>query len=129
MKTIKNLKTLLIFLSLVALLFVGCKNEDKTGNGEPSNENSKITLSHYAGSWYIDGTDTLVFKIKHDGSFEDASSGKTFPSSDITRNSETSYTLPDKSKLNFSSDTQGTFTVQGNEEHPPVNITKRGIIT
>lgn len=125
MKTIKNLKTLLIFLSLVALLFVGCKNEDKTGNGEPSNENSEITLSHYAGSWYIDGTDTLVFKIKHDGSFEDASSGKTFLSSDITRNSGTSYTLPDKSKLNFSSDTQGTFTVQGNEEHPPVNIAKK----
>ena len=126
MKTIKNLKTLLIFLSLVALLFVGCKNEDKTGNGEPSNENSEITLSHYAGSWYIDGTETLVFKIKHDGSFEDASSGKTFLSSDITRNSGTSYTLPDKSKLNFSSDTQGTFTAQGNEEHPPVNITKKG---
>lgn len=125
MKTIKNLKTLLIFLSLVALLFVGCKNEDKTGNGEPSNENSEITLSHYAGSWYIDGTETLVFKIKHDGSFEDASSGKTFLSSDITRNSGTSYTLPDKSKLNFSSDTQGTFTAQGNEEHPPVNIAKK----
>ena len=119
MKTIKNLKTLLIFLSLVALLFVGCKNEDKTGNGEPSNENSEITLSHYAGSWY-DETDTLVIKINHDGSFEDASSGKTFPSSDIIRNNETSYTLPDKSKLNFSSDTQG------NEEHPPVNITKKG---
>lgn len=124
MKTIKKLRVLLIFLSLIALLFVSCKNEDKTGSGDDSSNgkgNSEITLAHYAGSWY-GSTGEIIFTINNDGSFKD-SNNKEFTSSDITRNNEKSYTLPDGSELNFNSDTEGTFKLQGNDS--PVNITKR----
>lgn len=128
MKTIKKLRVLLIFLSLIALLFVSCKNEDKTGSGDDSSNgsgNSEITLSHYAGNWYSsinNSEETLIFTINSDGSFKD-SNNKEFTSSDITRNNEKSYTLPDGSELNFNSDTQGTFKLQGNDS--PINITKK----
>lgn len=128
MKTIKKLRILLIFLSLIVLLFVSCKNEDKTGSGEDSSNgsrNSEITLAHYTGNWYSsinNSEETLIFTINSDGSFKD-SNNKEFTSSDITRNNEKSYTLPDGSELNFNSDTQGTFKPQGNDS--PVNITKK----
>lgn len=125
MKTIKKLRALLIFLSLTVLLFVSCKNEDKTGSvDDSSNGNSEITLAHYAGNWYsIDNSaETLIFTITSDGSFKD-SGNKEFTSSDIIRNNEKSYTLPDKSELNFDDDTKGTFKPQGNDS--PVNITKK----
>lgn len=128
MKTIKKLRVLLIFLSLIALLFVSCKNEDKTGSGDDSSNgsgNSEITLAHYAGNWYgsiNNSAETLILTINDDGSFTD-SSNKKFSSSDITRNNEKSYTLPDGSELNFNSYTQGTFKLQGNDS--PVNITKK----
>ncbi|TKZ36191.1 hypothetical protein [Brachyspira catarrhinii] len=125
MKTLKNLIILLIFLSLAVLLFASCKNESKTGTGDAdnNNESSEITLSHYAGDWYK-GVDTNPYIIiNSDGSLtiKDNSDDKR-EASQITRNSATSYTLHDESKLNFSSDTKGTFTPQGTDA---IEITKK----
>lgn len=119
MKTLKNLIILLIFLSLAVLLFASCKNESKTGRGE----SGEITLSYYAGDWYKDGDTNPYIIINSDGSLtiKDKSDDKR-EASTITRNSATNYTLQDESKLNFSSDTKGTFTPQGIDA---IEITKK----
>ena len=111
MKTLKNLTILIAILSSV-LFYVSCA--DKT--------TMEITLSYYAGDWYQEGTETLALTIKTDGSIID-NNNKSIPASDITRNSATSYTTKEGSTLNFNSATQGTFTIQGNDE--PTKITKK----
>lgn len=111
MKTLKNLTILISILSSV-LFYISCA--DKTA--------MEITLSYYAGDWYQEGTETLAITINSDGSIID-NNNKSIPASDITRNSATSYTTKEGSTLNFSSATQGTFTIQGNDE--PTKITKK----
>ena len=110
MKTLKNLTILIAILSSV-LFYISCA--DKTA--------MEITLSYYAGNWYQEGTDALLLTIGSDGSFKDASD-KKFPSKEITRNSATSYTLPDESVLTFNSANKGTFTIDGGTTS---NITKK----
>lgn len=111
MKTLKNLTILIAILSSI-LFYVSCA--DKT--------TMEITLSYYAGDWYQEGTETLALTIKTDGSIID-NNNKSIPSSNITRNSATNYTLLDKSTLTFTSANKGTFTAQGIEE--PTKITKK----
>lgn len=111
MKTLKNLIILITILSAV-LFYVSCA--DKTA--------MEITLSYYAGDWYQEVTETLALTIKTDGSIID-NNNKSIPSSNITRNSATNYTLLDKSVLIFTSANKGTFTIQGNDE--PTKITKK----
>lgn len=111
MKTLKNLTILISILSSV-LFYVSCA--DKTA--------MEITLSYYAGNWYNDENENILFTINSDGSFKDENN-KEFSSIEITRNSATNYTLPDKSVLIFTSANKGTFTIQGNDE--PTKITKK----
>ena len=94
-----------------------------TGEADNNNESGEITLSHYAGDWYKDGDTNPYIIINSDGSLtiKDKSEDKR-EASTITRNSATSYTLHDGATLNFSSDTNGTFTPQGIDA---VEITKK----
>lgn len=111
MKTLKNLTILIAILSSV-LFYISCA--DKTA--------MEITLSYYAGNWYQEGTETLALTINSYGSIVD-NKNISIHASDITRNSATSYTTKEGSTLNFISSTQGTFTIQGNDE--PIKITKK----
>lgn len=135
MKLLKKITILLCFLSLIA--FVSCSAEDKsgvkekdnadgteiTGGGKSGNSGTgggsgtgsgEKTFASYAGTWYgdLDGSgEAPLIAINSDGSFKIFGSGINVPSSDITKNSDTSYTASQGSEsitFNFSSDTQGT---------------------
>lgn len=110
MKTLKNL-TILIAILFSVLFYVSCA--DKMA--------MEITLSYYAGNWYNDENGNILFTINSDGSFKDENN-KEFSSIEITRNSATNYTLPDKSVLIFTSANKGTFTI---DEETTSNITKK----
>ena len=135
MKKLKNITILLCFLSLLA--FISCSAEDKTGSG------GTRTLSYYAGDWWgnLDGSgeegghmltvnvdDSVILKNVGSGSGSDL----PIPSTDITKNSDASYTLnfvmtgaSGNVKLDFSSDTTGTLTLTQGEAFMTVDITKR----
>ena len=135
MKLLKKITILLCFLSLIA--FVSCSAEDKsgvkekdnadgteiTGGGKSGNSGTgggsetgsgEKTFASYAGTWYgdMDGSgEKPLILINSDGSFKILGGDINVPSSDITKNSDTSYTASQGSEsitFNFSSDTQGT---------------------
>ena len=129
MKLLKKITILLCFLSLIA--FISCSAEDKSGVKEKDNADGteitgggksgssgtgsgEKTFASYAGTWYGDlygsGEKPLIL-INSDGSFKILGGDINIPSSDITKNSDTSYTASQGSEsitFNFSSDTQGT---------------------
>ena len=84
-----------------------------TGGGSGTGGREK-TFASYAGTWYgdLDGSgEAPLIVINSDGSFKIFGGGINVPSSDITKNSDTSYTASQGSEsitFNFSSDTQGT---------------------
>ena len=135
MKLLKKITILLCFLSLIA--FVSCSAEDKSGVKEKDNTDGteitdggksgnsgtgegsgtgggEKTFASYAGTWYgdMDGSgEKPLILINSDGSFKILGGDINVPSSDITKNSDTSYTASQGSEsitFNFSSDTQGT---------------------
>ena len=135
MKLLKKITILLCFLSLIA--FVSCSAEDKSGVKEKDNTDGteitdggksgnsgtgegsgtgggEKTFVSYAGTWYgdMDGSgEKPLILINSDGSFKILGGDINVPSSDITKNSDTSYTASQGSEsitFNFSSDTQGT---------------------
>ena len=135
MKLLKKITILLCFLSLIA--FVSCSAEDKSGVKEKDNADGteitdggksgnsgtgggsetgsgEKTFASYAGTWYgdMDGSgEKPLILINSDGSFKILGGDINVPSSDITKNSDTSYTASQGSEsitFNFSSDTQGT---------------------
>ncbi|TXJ55016.1 hypothetical protein EPJ67_12255 [Brachyspira aalborgi] len=85
----------------------GTSGSTGTGSGEK-------TFASYAGTWYgdMDGSgEKPLILINSDGSFKILGGDINVPSSDITKNSDTSYTASQGSEsitFNFSSDTQGT---------------------
>ena len=141
MKLLKKITILLCFLSLIAFISCstedksGVKEKDNTdgteitgggksgtsgtggsaGTGEGSGTGSgEKTFASYAGTWYgdMDGSgEKPLILINSDGSFKILGGDINVPSSDITKNSDTSYTASQGSEsitFNFSSDTQGT---------------------
>lgn len=141
MKLLKKITILLCFLSLIAFVSCsaedksGVKEKDNAdgteitgggksgtsgtggsaGTGEGSGTGSgEKTFASYAGTWYgdMDGSgEKPLILINSDGSFKILGGDINVPSSDITKNSDTSYTASQGSEsitFNFSSDTQGT---------------------
>ena len=139
MKRLKNITILLCFLSLLA--FISCSDAYK-----PNDEDGTRTLSYYAGDWWgnLDGSgeegghmltvnvdDSVILKNAVSGS-SGRGSDLPIPSTDITKNSDASYTLnfvmtgaSGNVKLDFSSDTTGTLTLTQGEAFMTVDITKR----
>ena len=127
MKNIKKITILLCFLSLLA--FISCSNKKTTG------DDVERTLSYYAGDWLgqtdANTVEEHIFTIKTDNSFTMISEGGgvEIPSSAITRNSGSSYTVAIEGltlTLTFSSDTQGKYTIsQTGETASSFDITKR----
>ena len=127
MKNIKKITILLLFLSL--FVFISCSNKKTTGT-----EDSGRTLSYYAGNWWgnTGGTgEEHIFTINADNSFTMVAGGEGIevPSSYITRDSDTSYTVSMEGQtlnLTFSSDTQGKYSVTQEGQNPvSFDITKK----
>ena len=108
-----HFKTFLISLLSLTLLFsISCSDAYK-----PSGEDGTRTLSYYAGDWWVsvEGEEQRFLTINADGSviiYGDPDT-ITIPSTDITKNSDTSYTYYDATEhagmdFNFTSDTKGT---------------------
>ena len=106
-----HFKTFLITLLSLTLLFsISCSDAYK-----PSDETR--TLSYYAGDWWVsvEGEEQRFLTINADGSviiYGDPDT-ITILSTDITKNSDTSYTYYDATEhagmdFNFTSDTKGT---------------------
>ena len=95
----------------------------------------KKTFASYAGTWYgdLDGSgEAPLIVINSDGSFKIFGGGINIPSSDITKNSDTSYTASQGSEsitFNFSSDTQGKLIMEitqgSNSQSSTIDITKK----
>ncbi|WP_161976155.1 hypothetical protein, partial [Brachyspira catarrhinii] len=121
----KKITILLCFLSLLA--FISCSNKKTTG------DDVERTLSYYAGDWWgqtdANTGEEHIFTIKTDNSFTMISGGEgvEIPSSAITRNSGSSYTVATEGlTLTFSSDTQGKYTIsQAGETASSFDITKK----
>ena len=149
MKLLKKITILLCFLSLIV---ISCSAEDKSGVKEKDNTDGteitgggksgtsetggssgtggrEKTFASYAGTWYgdLDGSgEAPLIVINSDGSFKIFGDGINVPSSDITKNSDTSYTVSQGSEsitFNFSSDTQGTVDF-GHRKDGILTITK-----
>ena len=162
MKLLKKITILLCFLSLIAFVSCsaedksGVKEKDNTdgteitGGGKSGNSGTggsagtdggsgtgdgEKTFASYAGTWYgdLDGSgEKPLILINSDGSFKILGGDINVPSSDITKNSDTSYTASHGSEsvtFNFSSDTQGKLimeTTQGsNSLSETLDITKK----
>ena len=85
----KKLFSILFTLFLIGVLSVSCSNKDKTS--QPTGIDSK-----YADKWLISGTgdqklDNTILTINGDGSITD-DTGNNIPASQITKNSNNSYT-------------------------------------
>ena len=103
---------LITLLSLTLLFLISCSDAYK-----PSGEDGTRTLSYYAGDWWVsvEGEEQRFLTINADGSviiYGDPDT-ITIPSTDITKNSDTSYTYYDATEhagmdFNFTSDTKGT---------------------
>ncbi len=114
MKNIKQFFTYVVVGALVMALSISCKNDDKTGS-EANTGSETRTLSYYAGDWWVsfEGGEQHLFTINADGSviiYGDPDT-ITIPSTDITKNSDTSYTYYDATanaslNFNFTSDTK-----------------------
>ena len=144
MRLLNKIITLLIFLSLSALISISCKsNEDPNSGTNEENGAEQRTLSYYTGDWYGslagNNQEYLLLTINSNGSlilkkvYTEGSNDETISSTSITRNSDTSYTFEyyDSSQgskanitLTFSSDTQGTFAGSSSGE-VPLTITKK----
>ena len=128
MKNIKKITILLLFLSL--FVFISCSNKKTTGT-----EGSGRTLSYYAGNWWgnTGGTgEEHIFTINADNSLTMVAGGESsieVPSSYITRDSDTSYTVSMSGQtlnLTFSSATQGKYSVNQEGQTPvSFDITKK----
>ncbi|WP_302272733.1 hypothetical protein [Brachyspira aalborgi] len=110
MKHTKNiLKSLLI---TVMALSISCKSNENPNTG--AKEEEEKTFASYAGTWYGDmrgsGEEPLI-TINSDGSFKILGGDINIPSSNITKNSDKSYTASVENgtiTFDFSSDTQAT---------------------
>ncbi len=87
----KKLFSILFTLFLIGVLSVSCSNKDKTS--QPTGIDSK-----YADKWLISvtgagdqGIDNTILTINADGSITD-DTGNNIPASQITKNSNNSYT-------------------------------------
>ena len=83
----KKLFSILFTLFLIGVLSVSCSNKDKTS--QPTGIDSK-----YADKWLISGDqgiDNTILTINADGSITD-DTGNNIPASQITKNSNNSYT-------------------------------------
>ena len=114
---------LITLLSLTLLFSISCSNEGTTGGGTR-------TLSYYAGDWWVsvEGEEQRLLTINADGSviiYGDPDT-ITIPSTDITKNSDTSYIYYNATEntilgFNFTSDTKGTVV----DSAGPLHITKK----
>ena len=116
-----SFKLFITLLSFTLLFSIGCKSkEEPNGN----------TLSNYAGTWYDkDNPTDEVVVINSNGSITINDENGAANITDITKNSDTSYsfyygeqkdnssgteiTVKAKFTLNFSSNTEGTITIIG----------------
>ena len=135
----KNFYLLLIILSLIALFSISCDNKNKTGT-------EGRTLSYYAGNWWGKGpnnpsNEENILTINGDSSITLKIGDEIkIPSSSVTRVSDTNYIgsyytnvtegkVSTKLTFNFSSDTQGKFTmdttVGSTAQSVTVDITKK----
>ena len=129
-----------IILSLIALFLISCDNKDKTGAEEVKEEVKKEerTLSYYADNWWGNmGTEKHLLTINTDSSItvKIGADDEKISSSSVTRVSDTSYIASyhdstanknAKFTFNFSSDTQGKFTMEQEGVSPAtLDITKK----
>ena len=128
-----HFKTFLITLLSLTLLFsISCSDAYK-----PIGEDGTRTLSYYAGNWWgslsSGSEESIIFTINLDGSVLLIVGGNsTIPSTDITKNSDTSYTYYNTTEtenasihFNFTSDTEGTITLEGDSGTLSVTVTKK----
>ena len=122
-----HFKTFLISLLSLTLLFsISCSDAYK-----PSDK----TLSYYAGDWWgileEGGNESVIFTIDADGSVKTIVSGnEPISSTSITKNSDTSYAYYNATDngyihFNFTSDTEGTITIESGSESLPITVTKK----
>ncbi|EKV58041.1 hypothetical protein A966_01938 [Brachyspira hampsonii 30446] len=89
----KKISYTLFVLFLSSVLFISCNNNDKTGS------ETATGIAKYAGTWIVNitdpadsGMDGAKLIINNDGSITD-NDGYKIPSSQITADSESSYTV------------------------------------
>ena len=114
---------LIALLSSILLFSISCSS---------SKDPKESSLSYYAGNWYYtedNVTGDHIFTVNSDDSLTvtaiiEGGENMTIPKSEITRNSETSYTYyyqGNSYTVNFTSQTQAKFTMEG--------VDKEAIIT
>ena len=115
----KKLFTYMVVGALVMALSISCKS-----NEDPKTEEK--TFASYAGTWWGDTgkeVEEALIIINTDGSFTLVGPNMQFPSSAITKSSDTSYTFSYEGTtmiFNFSSDTQATVDF-GEGNQVPIN--------
>ena len=113
----KKLFTYMVVGALVMALSISCKS-----NEDPKTEEK--TFASYAGTWWGDTgkeVEEALIIINTDGSFTLVGPNMQFPSSAITKSSDTSYTFSYEGTtmiFNFSSDTQATVDFGGGNQVP-----------
>ena len=113
----KKLFTYMVVGALVMALSISCKS-----NEDPKTEEK--TFASYAGTWWGDTgkeVEEALITINTDGSFTLIGPNMQFPSSAITKSSDTSYTFSYEGTtmiFNFSSDTQATVDFGGGNQVP-----------
>ena len=115
----KKLFTYMVVGALVMALSISCKS-----NEDPKTEEK--TFASYAGTWWGDTgkeVEEALIIINTDGSFTLVGPNMQFPSSAITKKSDTSYTFSYEGTtmiFNFSSDNQATVDF-GEGNQVPIN--------
>ena len=113
----KKLFTYMVVGALVMALSISCKS-----NEDPKTEEK--TFASYAGTWWGDTgkeVEEALIIINTDGSFTLVGPNMQFPSSAITKKSDTSYTFSYEGTtmiFNFSSDNQATVDFGGGNQVP-----------
>ena len=117
----KKLFTYMIIGALVMALSISCKSNEDPNSGDTKEEK---TFASYAGTWWGDTgkeVEEALIIINTDGSFTLVGPNMQFPSSAITKSSDTSYTFSYEGTtmiFNFSSDTQATVDFGGGNQVP-----------
>ena len=143
MQNFKNNNKFLTYMvvgALVMALSISCKSNEDPNSGDPKTQEK--TFSSYAGAWWgnpsSEGAIHLI-TINADGSMlmhNMAGGGEVISvaSSSITKNSDTNYTttvteassgITAQFNFTFSSDTQGTLGMIGDEVNVSIPITKK----
>ena len=117
----KKLFTYMVVGALVMALSISCKSNEDPNSGDTKEER---TFSYYAGTWWGDTgkeVEEALIIINTDGSFTLVGPDMQFPSSAITKSSDTSYTFSYEGTtmiFNFSSDNQATVDFGGGNQVP-----------